>query len=73
MESLNFEPEGDDSTNPTLPTNNYDDSFFYKLYVQILYFNTFILFCSTCFEHYCVHLQEGNCISTASGIVTLFR
>ena len=27
---------------------------------------------STCFEHYCAHLQEDNCINTASGIVTLF-
>ena len=32
-----------------------------------------LLYFSTCFEHYCVHLQEVNCISTASGIVTLFR
>ena len=28
---------------------------------------------STCFEHYYVHLQEDNCISTASVIVTLFK
>ena len=27
----------------------------------------------TCFEHYYAHLQEDNCISTASGIVALFR
>jgi len=37
----------------------------------------FILICllhsSTCFEQYCAHLQEDNCISTASGIVTVFR
>ena len=32
-----------------------------------------LLHSSTCFEHYCAHLQEDNCISTASGIVTLFR
>ena len=32
-----------------------------------------LLHSSTCFEHYCVHLQEDNCINTASGIVTLFR
>jgi len=31
-----------------------------------------LLHSSTCFEHYCVHLQEHNCINTASGIVTLF-
>jgi len=24
-----------------------------------------------CFGHYCAHLQEDNCINTASGIVTL--
>jgi len=29
------------------------------------------LYSSTCFEHYCAHLQEDNCISTASGIITL--
>jgi len=28
---------------------------------------------STCFEHYSAHLQEDNCVSTASGIVALFR
>jgi len=27
---------------------------------------------STCFEHYCAHLQEDNCINAASVIVTLF-
>ena len=27
----------------------------------------------TCFERYCAHLQEKNCINTASGIVTVFR
>jgi len=32
-----------------------------------------LLHSSTCFEHYCAHLQEDNCINTASGIVTLFR
>jgi len=26
----------------------------------------------TCFEHYYAHLQEDNCISTVSGIVTIF-
>jgi len=33
----------------------------------------FDLYSSTCFEHYCAHLQGDNCINTASGIVTLFR
>ena len=28
---------------------------------------------SKCFEHYCAHLQEDSCISTASGIVILFE
>jgi len=32
-----------------------------------------LLYSSTCFEHYYAHLQEDNCISTASGIVTVFR
>ena len=32
-----------------------------------------LLYSSTCFEHYYAHLQEENCISTASGIVTVFR
>jgi len=32
-----------------------------------------LLYSSTCIEHYYAHLQEDNCISTASGIVTLFR
>ena len=32
-----------------------------------------LLYSSTCFEHYYAHLQEDNCISTSSGIVTLFR
>jgi len=31
------------------------------------------LYSSTCFEHSYAHLQEDNCISTASGIVTVFR
>jgi len=32
-----------------------------------------LVYSCTCFEHYCAHLQEDNCINTASGIVTLFR
>ena len=28
---------------------------------------------STCFEHQHAHLQEDNCINTASGIVTLCK
>jgi len=30
-----------------------------------------LLYSSTCFEQYCAHLQEDNCINTASGIVNL--
>ena len=30
-----------------------------------------LLHSSTCFEHYCAHLQEDNCFNTAFGIVTL--
>ena len=32
-----------------------------------------LLYSSTCFEHYCAHLQEDSCINKASGIVTLFK
>ena len=32
-----------------------------------------LLYSCTCFEYYYAHLQEDNCVSTASGIVTLFR
>jgi len=31
-----------------------------------------LLHSCTCFEHYCAHLQKDNCISAASGIVTVF-
>ena len=31
------------------------------------------LYSSTCFEHYYAHIQEDSCVSTASGIVILFR
>jgi len=32
-----------------------------------------LLYSSTCFEQYYAHLQDDNCISTPSCIVTLFR
>ena len=32
-----------------------------------------LFYSSICFELYYAHLQENNCISTAPGIVTLFR
>ena len=38
-----------------------------KLFILI-----YLLRSSTCFEHYCAHLQEDNCINTAPSIVTLF-
>jgi len=47
-------------------------AFFYQLDAQIIYFNTFIIHLYM-FEHYYVHLQEDNCIITASGTVTLCR
>ena len=58
-------------------------SFFYQLDAHVsstivLIFRTTVLTqhlvssLSTCFEHYCAHLQEDNCINTASGIVTLY-
>ena len=40
--------------------------------VSLLYFNTFILLLYM-FRALYAHLQEDNCIITASGIVTLFR
>jgi hypothetical protein len=39
----------------------------YKFFILV-----HLLYSSTCFEHYCAHLQEDSCINTASGIVTLF-
>ena len=50
--------------------------------VMIVFFTNFIhkffilihlLYSSTCFEHYCAHLHEDIYISTASGVVTLFK
>jgi len=43
--------------------------FFYQLHAQTIL--VYLLHSSTWFEHYCAHLQEDNCINTASGIVTL--
>jgi len=40
----------------------------HKLFILI-----HLLHSCTCFEHYCARVQEDNCISTASGIVPLFR
>jgi len=46
--------------------------FFHQLDAQILYL-IHLLYSSARFEHYYAHLQEVNCINTASGIVTIFR
>jgi len=49
----------------------HDDSLFsYQLDAQI-FILIHLLHSSTCFKHYCAHLQEDSCINTASGIVTL--
>jgi len=37
----------------------------YKFFISI-----HLLYSYTCFEHYYAHLQEENCVSTASGIDT---
>ena len=49
-----------------------DILFFTKL-MQKFFILIHLLHSSTCFEHYCAHLQEDNCINAASGIVTLFK
>jgi len=46
---------------------------FFTNLIQKLFILIHLLYSCTCFEHYYAHLQEGNCISTAVGIVTLFR
>jgi len=54
----------------------YYNSIWYRhsLWVTVQYtgYERTLLHSSTCFEHYCAHLQEDSCINTASGIVTLF-
>jgi hypothetical protein len=40
---------------------------------QIIFSNMCILQYCTCFEQYCAHPQEVNCINTASGVVTLCK
>ena len=46
--------------------------FFYQLDAQILYFNTFIIFLYMFRALLCSSSGGQNCISAASGIVTLF-
>ena len=43
-------------------------AFLYQLDEKILYI-IHLIYSFICFEHYCAHLQEDNCISTASDIV----
>ena len=51
----------DSEHNGTLFFNNLMHKFFILIH---------LLHSSTCFEHYCAHLQEDNCINTASDFVT---
>jgi len=57
-----------------MPSAVYAFTLFNVIFCFLFY--QFILICllhsSRCFEHYCAHLREDNCINTASGIVTLF-
>jgi len=62
--------------------NNLGQMHGFTVQVLIVFFTTlthkfFILIHSlhsfTCFEQHCAHVQEANCISAASGIITLFR
>ena len=45
--------------------------FFFTNLMHKFFILIHLLHSSTCFEHYCAHLLEDNCINTASGIVTL--
>jgi len=47
-------------------------SFFTNL-MRKLFIVIHLLYSSTCFEHYCAHLQLDSCIIKASVIVILFR
>jgi hypothetical protein len=53
--------------------SKYNDSLFSLTWCTYSLFIIHFLHSSTCFEHYYAYLQEVNCISTASGIVTVFR
>jgi len=45
--------------------------FFFTNLLHTFFILIHLLHSSTCFEHYYANLQEDNCISTESGIVTL--
>jgi len=49
-----------------------DGLFFFTNLMHKFFILIHLLHSSTCFEHYYAHLQEDNCINTASGTVTLF-
>ena len=51
----------------------YNDGLFYQFYAQILYFNTFYYIPLRVSSTIMLIFRRSNCISTASGIVTLFR
>ena len=46
---------------------------FFTNLIHKLFILVHLLHSSAGFEHYYAHLQEDNCINTASGIVTLFE
>ena len=56
------------TVHPDIMTVFFFTNLMHKFFILIL-----LLRSCACFEHYCAHLQEDNCISTASGIVTVFR
>ena len=45
--------------------------FFFTNLMRKFFILIYLLYSCTCFKHYCAHLQEDNCISTASVIVTV--
>jgi len=51
----------------------FDSLSFFTNLIHKFFILIHLLHSSTCFEQYCARLQEDNCVSTASGIVTLFR
>ena len=48
-------------------------SLFFTNLIHKFFILIHLLHSSTCFEQYCACLQDDNCISTASDIVSLFR
>jgi len=52
--------------------SEYNDSLFFTNLIHKFFILIRLLYSSTCFEYCCAHLKGDNCVSTASGIVTLF-